>query len=159
MRLNFGKLSMVIFLFVSIIACNDNTIDDSQNPTIDNFTIASDSIHIGDFLFFSATFADDVELTTYKVEITADFELNKQDSIKFETLDLVHVSGFYLGQKQHAEITDTITIPVQTKRKGESQNFDVAPGNYSMNLSCMDIVGKKVTVRKPIVLLEEREDD
>ncbi len=115
------KLLLLLFVFVLAAGCAK---DDTEDPTISVATpIADATFTSGQEINFSATFADDNLLSSYKIEIDANFENSPIDAWS-ESID--------------GDLEDKLKLVEQSIAIPEN----IAAGEYTMTVKCTDDAGK-----------------
>lgn len=135
-----------LILFISSCAGTEES-DDSEDPTITDVSISSDTLSLGDKLFLHYSFKDDTYLSTYKVAIKSAFEnLDTTKTVFTSTL----VNSFAPDERLSSVRYDTISIP-QTQM-AEKTRLPIATGKYLMTISVIDRVGKQSHYNDTLVI-------
>lgn len=126
-------------LIATVAACN-NDVDDVK-PTINIVTPTDEQgFEPGDTIWFEATFADDVELKSYKIEIHDDFDGHDHKS---SVVGAWHYDGswdFEKAQKTANVKHGQIVIPI------EVDGQPIAEGDYHFGVYCADAAGNETQV-------------
>lgn len=125
---------------IAIAAACDNDVDDVK-PTISIVSPTDEQGFVpGDTIWFEATFTDDVELKSYKIEIHDDFDGHDHKS---SVLGAWHYDGSWDFEKAQKTVNlkhGHIVIPT------EVDGQPIAEGDYHFGVYCADAAGNETQV-------------
>lgn len=156
MKTYLKKLFVLGFIGVLFTSCAGDSISDKESPVLSDLRFRNDTVYVGDTIIMTAQISDNVQLSSYKIVIEANFP-------RVDTLalwNITKVKGFYADELQNAgNKSDTIAIPALMTPKGETLRLPLATGEYTFNLHCVDVSGNQAKISKKFVLAAAKKQE
>lgn len=149
-KYNVYFLFLLISLFGVVSCDNQEELDDKEAPVISDFWMDRDLVTLGDTILMKYRFTDNVQLSAYKIDLKAKFELTEEDTTHVAYEGTIASRGFRYDEILEASKSDSIKIPIQGLK--DKKTLPIATGEYEVIVSCIDRVGNSSSISTNLYL-------